>query len=268
MAIKVSGCIVNYNSYDKCRETVRSILSNTKGVDFTLYVVDNASKEDELEKLKNEFPEIVAIQSQWNGGFGAGHNQVLHLLDSKYHAVINPDILFDRDVLTELVEYMEQNPDIGLVTPQIRNEDGTDQQLGKRNPTVKALVGRHLFKKKLEREVRHYQMLDEDLTKPIDIQFSTGCFFMLRTEIFQRLRGFDSDTFFIYYEDMDITRRVINHAHSRAVYYPYTYVTHLWTRASSHSLKYFIILVQGMFKYFGKWGWQIGYPELKDGGNK
>lgn len=67
MAIKVSGCIVNYNSYDKCRETVRSILSNTKGVELTLYVVDNASKEDELEKLKNEFPEIVAIQSQWNG---------------------------------------------------------------------------------------------------------------------------------------------------------------------------------------------------------
>ena len=168
MAIKVTGCIVNYNSYDTCRETVRSILEHTKGVDFTLYVVDNASADpEELPKLKREFPEIVDVQSIWNGGFGAGHNQIMHRLGSKYHVIINPDILFDRDVITELVNYLEENDDIGLVTPQIRNEDGTDQQLGKRNPTVKSLVGRHIFKKQLAEQVRHYQMLDEDLSKPI-----------------------------------------------------------------------------------------------------
>ena len=75
-----------------------------------------------------------------------------------------------------------------------------------------------------------------------------------RTDIFREVSGFD-ERFFIYYEDMDITRRAAQK--KRALYYPYTYVYHCWERASSHKPKYFVILVEGMFKYFGKWGWKF-----------
>lgn len=251
---KVSACIVTYRCYDKCRETVRSLYEQTKGVDLTVYIVDNHSEDGTLEKLKQEFPAIVDIQLPDNKGFGHGHNAVLPFLDSEYHAVVNPDILLDTDAISYLCSYLDGNPDIGLVTPKILFPDGTDQQLPKRDPTFLALFGRHLFKEKLKPIVEHYQMLDEDLTKPIDIQFSTGCFFVIRTDLYKQLGGFD-ERFFMYFEDMDITRRA--RAVLRTVYNPDTYVYHAWERSSSHDPKFFAILVISMFKYFGKWGFRL-----------
>ncbi len=251
---RVSACIVTFHNYDKARRAVETLLAETKGVDLTLYIVDNASGDGTLEKLKAEFPAIVAVQSPVNKGFGHGHNQVLPLLDSDFHAVVNPDIEIDRDVLTDLCRYLGDHPDVGLVTPKILFPSGEIQYIGKRNPTFLALVGRHLFQKKLKPHVDHYLMLDEDLTKPVDIQFATGCFFVLRTALFKELGGFDT-RWFMYYEDMDITRRTCQRA--RAVYLPDTCVYHAWERSSSHSLKYFLILVKGMFVYFRKWGFQF-----------
>lgn len=249
----VSACIVTYKNGDNVRETIKSLFDYTKGVNLTLYIVDNNSSDGCLSKLKAEFPSIVAIQNSDNKGFGHGHNAVLPLLESDFHAVINPDIVIDRDVLTELSTYLSENEDIGMVTPKILFPDGTDQQLPKRDPSFFALFGRHLFQKKLRPVVEHYQMLDEDLSKPIDVEFATGCFFLMRTELYKQIQGFDT-RWFLYYEDMDITRRA--RAIKRAVYYPYVHVYHAWERASSHKPKYFVILVLGMFKYFRKWGWK------------
>ena len=251
---KVSGCIVTYQCYDKCREAIRSLFEHTRGVDFTLYIVDNASGDDTLARLKAEFPAIVPVQLPDNRGFGHGHNAVLPLLTSEFHFVINPDITLDADVISVLCRYFEQHPDTALITPEIRYPGGEVQVLGKRNPSFLALVGRHIFKKSLRKIVEHYEMLDEDLTRPLDVEFATGCFFGIRTEVFRAIGGFD-ERWFTYYEDMDITRRA--REKGRAIFDPETYVYHAWERSSSHHLKYFLILIQGMFKYFGKWGFQL-----------
>lgn len=251
---KVSACIVNYRCARKTREAIRTLLEQTRGVDLTVYIVDNDSGDGSLEALKAEFPGIVAIQNPKNKGFGYGHNAVLPLLESDYHCVVNPDITLDRDAVSELCAYLAEHPDVGIVTPEIRFPSGEIQIIGKRNPTFFALFGRHLCKDKLKGVVEHYQMLDEDLSRPIDIQFATGCFFVIRTEVFRQIGGFD-ERYFMYFEDMDITRKTIEQAGLRAVYYPLTRVYHAWERASAHELKYFIILVLSMFKYFGKWGW-------------
>lgn len=255
---KLSVCIVNYRCEDNIRDALRTLFEFTKGVELTVYVVDNASKDDGLQKLKAEFPQIIAIENDKNKGFGYGHNAVLPYLESDYHAIVNPDIVFDRDALSELIGYMEENPDVGITTPQILFPDGTDQLLPKLNPVFLSLFGRHMFKKKLKPVVEHYQMLDRDLTKPIDIEFATGCFILIRTEIFKRIGGFDT-RFFMYFEDMDITRRT--RKTDRAVYYPYTYVYHAWERSSNRKLKYFLILIDSMFKYYGKWGFKMNFPK-------
>lgn len=250
----MSACIVTYRCYDKCRIAIRSLLDNTLRVNLTVYIVDNNSGDGALDKLKAEFPEIICIQNSDNKGFGHGHNTVLPLLKSDFHSIVNPDITLDSDTVSDLVEYLLSHPDVGQVTPKILFPDGRDQQLGKRNPSFLALVGRHIFKKRLAPIVEHYQMLDEDLTKPVDIEFATGCFSVVRTELFKQLGGFD-ERWFMYFEDMDLTRRVRGSA--RAVYLPDFCVYHAWERSSSHHLKFFIILVTGMFKYFGKWGFQL-----------
>ena len=250
--IKVSGCIVTYNAKGKVDATIESLLEKTKGVDFTLYVVDNASADGTAEYLKEKYPGVKVIASETNSGFGAGHNKVIPFLQSDYHVVINPDILLKDDAITELVRFAEADREIGLVSPQIRFEDGRLQMLAKRNPTVRYL-GNHWIHKGDEpnKLMREYCMLDMPEGESFEITNATCCFMFFRTRVFVDIGGFD-ERFFMYLEDCDITRRVSEKC--KAVFNPGVTVFHLWERESKRNKKLFIIHIISIIKYFLKWG--------------
>ncbi len=248
----VSGCIVTYNNKEKIAPTIESVLSQTQGVPFTLYVVDNASTDGTAQYIKERFPSVVVIESRKNCGFGAGHNKVLPFLQSKYHVVINPDILLKDDVITELCDYADAHENVGLLSPQIRFEDGRVQQLGKRNPTVRYL-GTHWFHKGDEpnKRMTEYCMLDMPQDKPFPITNATGCFMFFRTAAFLALGGFD-ERFFMYLEDCDIARRCAEQYD--VLHYPMANVYHLWERGSKKSKKLLLIHIKSILLYFLKWG--------------
>ncbi len=250
--IKVSGCIVTYNAKGKVDATIESLLEKTKGVDFTLYVVDNASEDGTAEYIKEKYPEVKVIASEVNAGFGAGHNKVIPFLQSDYHVVINPDILLADDAVTELVHFAEGDKEIGLLSPQIRFEDGRLQMLAKRNPTVRYL-GNHWFHKGDEpnKLMTEYCMLDMPEGEAFEITNATGCFMFFRTSVFVELGGFD-ERFFMYLEDCDIARRVSEKC--KAVFYPGVTVLHLWERESKRNKKLLLIHIMSIIKYFLKWG--------------
>lgn len=250
--IKVSGCIVTYNAKGKVDATIESLLEKTKGVDFTLYVVDNASSDKTAEYIKEKYPSVIVIECERNEGFGAGHNKVIPFLQSDYHVVINPDILLKEDVISELVAFSQKDEKIGLVSPQIRFEDGRLQMLAKRNPTVRYL-GNHWFHKgdKPNRLMTEYCMLDMPEGEPFEITNATGCFMFFRTGVFMEMGGFD-ERFFMYLEDCDIARRVSEKY--KAVFYPGATVYHLWERESKKNKKLLLIHIQSIIKYFLKWG--------------
>lgn len=250
--IKVSGCIVTYNAKGKVDATIESVLEMTKGVDFTLYIVDNASEDSTAAYIKEKYPSVVVIESKRNGGFGAGHNKVMPFLESDYHVVINPDILLKEDVISELALFASQDKTVGLLSPQIRFEDGRLQMLAKRNPTVRYL-GNHWFHKGDEpnRVMTEYCMLDMPDDEPFEITNATGCFMFFRTSVFMELGGFD-ERFFMYLEDCDIARRVSQKY--KALFYPKATVYHLWERESKRNKKLLLIHIQSIIKYFLKWG--------------
>jgi GT2 family glycosyltransferase len=217
--------------------------------------VDNASVDGTAAYIKEKFPSVVVIESKRNEGFGAGHNKVLPFLKSDYHVVINPDILLKEDAITKLSVFAQGEKSVGLLSPQIRFEDGRLQMLAKRNPTVRYL-GNHWFHKGDEpnRLMTEYCMLDMPEDKPFEITNATGCFMFFNTKVFLKLGGFD-ERFFMYLEDCDIARRVSNEC--KALYYPMATVYHLWERESKKSKKLLMIHVQSILKYFLKWGIRI-----------
>lgn len=248
----VSGCIVSYNNKDKIGRTIESVLKNTVGVSFELYVVDNASTDGTPEYIKENFPEVTVIQAGKNEGFGAGHNKVLPFLKSKYHVVINPDIILKEDTISCLCAFADTDEKIGLLSPQIRFEDGRIQQLGKRNPTIRFLGGHWLHKgDEPSKLMTKYCMLDMPTDKPFEITNATGCFMFFRTSVFKELGGFD-ERFFMYLEDCDIARRVSQKY--KALHYPMADVYHLWERESKRNKKLLMIHIQSILKYFLKWG--------------
>lgn len=250
--LSVSACVVSYNNSKDILPTVRTVLENTKGVNLTLYLSDNGSTDDTVKLVKSNFPQVIIIENKANKGFGHGHNSVINMLSSDYHFVINPDIMLNEDTVTELVEKMEKDKSIIMATPKILNTDGTEQFLPKRNPRLRYLIGGRLEKyAKVFKKYRDiYTMRNENIDAPLDIEFCTGCFFAIRTNTFKQLHGFD-ERFFMYFEDADITRRA--RKLGRVVFFPDINVTHQWERASSKTLKYFLIQLSSMFKYMFKW---------------
>ena len=250
--IKVSGCIVTYNAKGKVDATIESLLENTKGVDFTLYIVDNASPDGTAEYLKEKYPSVIVIASEKNDGFGAGHNKVIPFLNSDYHVIINPDIILKDDAITELANFAERDKNIGLLSPQVRFEDGRLQMLAKRNPSIRYL-GNHWFHKgdKPNKLMTEYCMLDMPEGEPFEITNATGCFMFFRSSAFVELGGFD-ERFFMYLEDCDIARR--SSKKYKTLFYPKATVYHLWERESKTNKKLLAIHIHSIIKYFLKWG--------------
>lgn len=248
----VSGCIVTFNNIRTIGAAISSLLECTKGVPFSLTVVDNGSTDGTVEFIKENYPEVEIRISEKNVGFGEGHNSVLSSLNSDYHAIINPDIIIRDDVIAKMAAYLDENPDVGMLSPQIRFPDGRPQILGKRSPTPSYLIASRLRGEGNPRKALcEYAMLDCDMTKPTDIQNATGCFMFIRTGLFKQLGGFDR-RYFMYFEDCDLTREVCRV--SRCVYYPSAVVYHEWGRESKKNNKLKLIQLSSMFKYFGKWG--------------
>lgn len=246
----LSIAIVTYNSADEICDCLKSITENTKKISYKLYIIDNASTDNTVSLVRENFPEAEIIETGENNGFGFGHNKMLGT-ECKYHAVINPDITIDSDVFSALADYLEANPEAVMVTPKILNPDSSEQKLPKRRPTAKyMLLGRlsryiPLFKKVRE----EYTMADFNITEPCEIEFCTGCFMFMRSEAFKKIGGFD-ERFFMYLEDADLSDRISQYG--KIIFNPLCHATHNWDGGSSKSFKLLKYHFESMFKYLKK----------------
>lgn len=247
----ISLSIVTYNNEAIIEKTIEILISHLENkLSYVLYVIDNNSKDDTVKKVQSCNGNIVLIRNNKNLGFGAGHNIILDKIDSKYHIVINPDITIVNDVISEMYEYMENNKEIGLLTPLVKHPDGDIQYLCKRNPTVTDLFIRLVLPNNFKKRQDYFTMKETGYDKPFEVEYATGCFMFFRTEIFKQLKGFD-EHIFLYLEDADITRRV--NQISKTIFYPYNYVIHDWQRGAHKNLKLMWINVKSAIWYFWKW---------------
>ncbi|MDR1927035.1 MAG: glycosyltransferase [Oscillospiraceae bacterium] len=249
---QVTGSIVTHNNRSTIAETLRTLLEQTKGVAFSLFLVDNASRDGTAELAAALAPEAQMIRSKKNLGFGAGHNLVLDRLQSKYHAIINPDVILESDAIAAMAAYMDEHEDVVMLSPRIVfPATGESQILGKRNPTLRYLIASRLRKGKHAKRLLHeYAMCDCDLSQPTEIQNATGCFMLIRTQALKKIGGFD-ERYFLYFEDCDLTRSLGRHG--KTLYFPGAAVQHVWNRESKKNFFLTLVQLQSMLRYFRKW---------------
>ncbi len=248
----ITASIVTYhNPYDMVRQAVDSVLASDV---TTLYIVDHSS-DHKLECLSALSPRIDYIRHP-NLGYGSGHNLAIrHALNrgSRYHAVINPDISFGPEVLPDITAYMDGHADVGMIMPEIRYPDGRLQHHCKMVPTPYDLIARRFLPKKLTEKQRHrFELRFSGYDRIMNIPYLCGCFMMLRTEAL-RVTGLFDERFFMYPEDIDLTRRM--HERFLTLYYPKVSVTHAYAAQSRTNLRMLIIHAVNMIRYFNKWGW-------------
>jgi GT2 family glycosyltransferase len=254
MPREASVSIVTFNNIVQVPELLDSMQHYTDLGELELFVIDNASSDGTAELLEKRFPQVRLLRNEQNLGFGAAHNKALPLLQSRYHVLINPDIIFVEDVLTPLFSYLDKHPEVAMVTPRILNPDGSEQKLPKLQPRPKYLVARRYEQRFrwAKRLCREYVRADEFFGEPTEIETCTGSFSVIRTEVFRRIRGFD-ERFFLYFEDNDLSRRA--HEHGSLVFYPQTSVVHRYQRLAMSDSHAFRLQLRSMLHYFNKYGW-------------
>lgn len=255
MEITISGSIVLYKSDISVRKTIEDFLNTTLPV--RLFLIDNSP----TDKLKIDLADFIEderveyIFNNSNVGFGAAHNIAIRKVYdfSSYHLVLNPDVSFEAGVLKSLLEYGEKNKNVGLILPKVEYPNGEVQYVCKLLPTPTDLIFKRFLPKKItQKRIEHFEMRSMGYDREIEVPYLSGCFMFLRTEALKKVGLFD-ERFFMYPEDIDLTRRI--YKEYKTMFYPKVKIIHEHGKGSYKSPSLLYIHIINMIKYFNKWGW-------------
>ncbi len=227
----------------------------------TLWLIDNSPKPltdltlDQLAQTDSK-----RIQYLWNNGksfgYGAAHNIAIRQTieqQVRYHLVMNADIEVKAEDIDRLHLFMEKNLVVGSLMPRVVYPDGRLQPLCKLLPTPLDVFGRRFLPKRLiNKRNNRYELRFTDYDKMMNVPYLSGCFMLLRTKAVKEAGLFD-ERYFMYPEDIDLTRRI--HRNWLTLYVPDITIVHNHTQASYKSLKMTLVHIVNMCRYFNKWGW-------------
>lgn len=245
--------IVTYNTDTaELAKCIESLVSN--GVDRI--VISDNSPVDHLRTFADRYPQIHYVFNNANLGYGAAHNVSIRLArqwKADYILVINSDVYFGAGVLDKIRAYMDANPDVAQLIPNTVYPDGTLQYVVRLLPTPADLIFRRFLPASIgEKRNYRYTLGFWDHKSPLDIAYHQGSFMFFRVSAFDKVGLFD-ERFFMYPEDIDITRRM--HRHYRTMFWPEVTIVHAHRAASYKSKRMLKIHMTNMIKYFNKWGW-------------
>lgn len=212
---------------------------------------------DQARSASTEAFAVKVIEAGANGGYGAGNNiSIRRHEDAEFHLVLNPDVIVKEEALTNALNYLASNPDVGLLTPQVRGLDGAMHFLCKRHPTLLDMFIRSAsspwLNRVFARRNARYEMRDHDYQAVIKpVPYPTGCFMLFRRSVLDRIGGFD-EGYFLHYEDADIGREVSQV--SQTAYVPSVVVLHKWSRDSHKSWRMRWVTIKSGLRYWRKWG--------------
>ena len=260
--MKLTASIVLYKTSEiEINNVIKCILNNSK--DIKLYLIDN-SPTDILRNFGNLDHRIQYIFNNDNIGYGAAHNIALKKAISdgvKYHLVLNSDIEFKNDAFLQLSSYLDQHKEVGSVMPKVVYPDGRLQYLCKLLPTPIDLILRRFIPSYLYSKRRiKYQLEFTNYSRIMEVPYLSGCFMFLRVDALKEVGVFD-ERFFMYPEDIDLTRRI--NEMFKTIFFPNVTVVHNHAKDSYKSFKMLKIHSINMIKYFNKWGWVIDRKRSK-----
>ena len=248
----LSVVIVNYQTFELTKNTINSILEYNYPFSVEILVVDNASTDDSLSRLKDYFgSKVKFIASAENNGFAAGNNQALRIADGRYQLLLNSDTVVWQDTLEDIYNYMEKHEDVGACGCRVLLENGELDKACKRSfPNVKNSFFR-LFHIPTKSSNDNYNLTELPDDEVYEIDCLTGAFMFMRKDALDDA-GLLDETFFMYGEDIDLCYR-IKKVGWKIIYYGKSKITHL-KGASSKKQKSKLIyeFYRAMYIYYKK----------------
>jgi len=250
----VSVIIVTYNSREDVPALLESLWQHTARDQCEVIVVDNCSGDGTAQFIEGEHAWVRLVRPAVNAGLSAGVNAGVAASSGEFVAVLNPDVRFDRDVLSPLAAYLRAHRDAGVVAPKLLNDDGTVQLSCRTFPGyATVLFNRYSLLTRLfpgNRRSRQYLMSDFDHASLHDVDWVSGAALMFPRRVFDRLGGWD-EGFFLFNEDVDFCRRV-HDAGYRVVYDPEVFVYHSIGISKRASARIVVERHRSIWRYYRK----------------
>lgn len=224
----LSIIILNYNTCELTLKALRSVYASRTGYQFEVILIDNASSDSSVEKIREEFPQVQLIENQENVGFAKANNQGMRIATGRYILLLNSDTIVQIDTLEIMVRFMDEHPDVGASGCKVILPDGSLDKACRRGfPTPSASFYYAFGISKLFPHVprfNQYQLgyLNPDEEYPVDCL--VGAFMLVRSKAIDEV-GLLDEQFFMYGEDVDWCYR-IKQAGWTNYYYPKTHIIH------------------------------------------
>jgi len=266
--VDLSIIIVSWNVKDRLRKNLQKIFASQGNFSYEVYVIDNHSSDDSAKMVRSEFPQVNVIENEKNLGFSTANNQgiteIMRINSgkiSKYILLLNPDMEVRTNTLVNMLKWMEQNPNAGVASCHLIDENGNTVQNVRKFPGLwdqLAIVLKlpHIFPHILD----EYLQVKFDYTKAKQVSSVRGGFFMMNTQTFKN-RPLLDEIYFLWFEEVDFCRHMYKYSDGSEVWYTpaaecVDHVGQSFKQLSrSQSQTYFR---ESQLKYFRKWkpAWQ------------
>ncbi len=208
--MKLSICIVSWNTRDLLRKCLASIYKYPPSCDFEVFAADNNSSDGTPDMVAKDFPQVLLIKNKENLGFARANNQIIEKTKGTYILLLNPDAeVFERSI-DILIDFLDKNPDAGVVAPKLINSDGSLQRSCMGFPTLGAMAMRQLFLEALvpfNPYTKKYLMSGFKHDKLAEVDQPMGACLLVRKEIIDKIGPFDSG-YYMFFDEVDLCFRI------------------------------------------------------------
>jgi len=206
-AIDISVVIVGMNTRQlvvNCLNALRN--ANWRGYTYEIIYVDNASKDDSVDVVRRDFPEVHLIANSLNRHFCPAANQGSEKTQGRYILHLNNDTEVDPDAIAEMAKFLDNHPAVGVAGCRLLNPDRSDQWSARRFPEwYNAILGRRSLLSKFapnSAPVRRYLFKDELSARiPFRVDWTGTPCLLVRREAFFAVGGFPED-FYYWHESV------------------------------------------------------------------
>jgi N-acetylglucosaminyl-diphospho-decaprenol L-rhamnosyltransferase len=258
---ELSIIIVNYHSADFTRSCLQSIQANANQMPIEIVVVDNGSYDGSGTMVRQEFPNVLFIQSDTNLGFAGANNRGAEQAHGRFLLFLNPDTEVQEAALLHLICALESNAIAGMAGARLLNSDRSVQTTSiTAFPSIlNQTVGSEFLQRRFPKSrLWGMKALFEQHSEPVQVEAISGACMMIRREAFEAVAGFSSD-YFMYAEDLDLCLK-LRQAGWKVLYVPDAIVVHHGGRSSSSrpESNYVAIMIresmaQFMSRHHGRW---------------
>lgn len=256
----VSIIIVNWNTQKLLYDCLESIYAHTGNLTFEVIVVDNASSDNSVEMVKNNFPDVILIENESNRGFAVANNRGITIANGRYVLLLNSDAVIFDNALNKAISFADAHSEAGVVGCRVLNSDGTLESSCFMFPSILNMILSITCLHRIFPRSRFFgreRMSWYDWSNACKVDAVAGCFMLVRREAIEQV-GLMDERFFMYGEDTDWCRR-FHTAGWDVMFYPGAKVIHVSGASSSKDpVKFYLEMLKADMQYWRKHHGRIG----------